>query len=201
MKKRLILGSIVFILLVCGLGVLISNYRYNDSLKYGGNEYLYLEYRNDTFYYDLNNSYNFEVEEINRINHKKWDMIHSEGDVFVLKNQVDDAIKYYGDDDNYDWFFVYEKDEDNIKIKEISISKEEIKYLYDIDNIKREKAILFDDIEKFGSIKKISKDKFVSGSLSICLYDGKWYWKSEIMTDDDKEYIVELPKSLTKKFK
>ena len=92
MKKRLILGSVVFILLVCGVGVLIFNYRYNDSLKYDGNEYLYLEYRNDTFYYDLNNSYNFEVEEINRINHKKWDMIHSEGDVFVLKSQVQQWI-------------------------------------------------------------------------------------------------------------
>ena len=162
MKKRLILGSVVFILLVCGVGVLISNYRYNDSLKYDGNEYLYLEYRNDTFYYDLYNSYDFEEEEIEKLDHKKWDMIYSEGDVFVLKEQVEDAIKYYGDDDNYDWFFIYEKDEDRVKTKEISVSKEELKYLYDIDNIKREKAILFDDIEKFGSIKKVSKDKFVS---------------------------------------
>lgn len=200
MRKRTILVCIIFIIVVCGVSVVISNYRYNDSLKYEDNEYLYLEYRNDTFYYDLYNSYDFEVEEIGKLDHKKWDMIYSEGDVFVLKEQVEDAIKYYGDDDNYDWFFIYEKDEERVKTKEISVSKEELKYLYDIDNIKREKAILFDDIEKFGSIKKVSKDKFVSGVMSICYYKGKWYWKSEIMSDDDKEYIIELPKSLTKKF-
>ena len=70
---------------------------------------------------------------VNRIEHNKWDMIYFNGDVFVAREDVSDAIKYYNNDDNYEWYIVIDEEYDELK-KKISINSDELEYLYDIDN-------------------------------------------------------------------
>ena len=57
----------------------------------------------------------------------------------------------------------------------------------------------FDDIEQFANITKISKDQTMFAVISLAKYKNNWYWKTEIMDDDDREYIIKLPSSLNQK--
>ena len=59
--------------------------------------------------------------------------------------------------------------------------------------------MVFDDIEMFADITKISKDKTIFALISLARVDKTWYWKTESMTDDDQEYIIKLPESLNNK--
>ena len=83
--------------------------------------------------------------------------------------------------------------------KSISISKEELKYLYDMENKSRKDTMKFDDIKEFASIKKISKDNTVYALISLANYKDSWYYKTEVMNDNDEEYIIDFPESLNKK--
>lgn len=83
----------------------------------------------------------------------------------------------------------------------IKITEDGLKFLNNIESIKREKAISFDKIEKMGSLKRVSKDKFIFVIISLAYYEGAWYWKTEIMNENDYEYIIELPTTLNKKIK
>ena len=59
--------------------------------------------------------------------------------------------------------------------------------------------MVFDDIEMFADITKISKDKTIFALISLARVNHTWYWKTEIMTDDDREYIIEVPETLNSK--
>lgn len=199
MKKGMFgFKCILIVALIVIVGSIVLDKENAETLKYDGKTYVYLEYRNDLFIYDYITDKEFEVDEIYPIKIGKWDGIYSEGDLYVEKSQIKEAINYYQDDDNYDWYFVYE-DGDNEREYPISIDKKEKKYLYDLDNKKKEVTITFDDIKYFGNIKKVSKDKTISGIITLANVDNKWYWKSEIMKDDLNEYVIALPSSLNKK--
>lgn len=51
----------------------------------------------------------------------------------------------------------------------------------------------------FADILKISKDGLVQGIVTLAQVDGKWYYKTEIMTDDDREYVIKIKESLNEK--
>lgn len=197
MKNKLLFVIILFaIMIIIGCLLFFTGDRYDYVIEYNGKKYVYLEYNSDIFTYGLNKNYNYEVDEIYPIEHDKWDIICLDGDLFVVKNQVREATKYYSDDKNYKWSFCIDVDDEVVE-ESITISEDELEELYKVDSVKKDKSIYFDEIEAFGSIKKTSKDGFISGITSVAYYNCEWYWKSEIMNDDDKEYIIELPVSLS----
>ena len=187
------LGSIV-------LSVVVEKDKMIDTIKYNGKTYVLLEYNLDIFTYYHNNSSNlyYEEDEIHLVPHEKWDVAYFNGDLFILDKQVKKATKYYTDDDNYDWYIAFD-DGDNIYKKSISIDKEELVYLYNIENNKDKLTITFNDIDMFADILKISKDELTQGIVTLALVEGNWYYKTETMTDDDREYVVKICDSLNNK--
>ena len=51
----------------------------------------------------------------------------------------------------------------------------------------------------FCDIVKISKDGLVQGLIVLAKVDDNWYYKTEVMTDDDREYVIKLSKLLSEK--
>ena len=174
----------------------------SDTISYNGKTYVYLEYNMDIFCYDFNgNGGYFEVDEICPVEHDKWDAVYFNGDLFVVKDQVKEAIAYYADDNNYKWSFILDIDDSEVEIP-ISINKEELKYLYNMEDMKREETMLFSEIQKFGTIKKTSHDNFISAIICLAYYKDSWYWRTEtidISQAGDPEYVIPLPKSLNNK--
>lgn len=174
-----------------------------DTITYQGNKYVYLEYNSDIFNYGYNNINNdyYEVDVIYPISHDKWDIIYSSEDLFVRDDQIEDAIEYYADDSNYEWSVVIEEGDSEV-VFPISVSNKELDYLYDMENMKRNETMLFDDIEKFGTLVKTSKDKLVYSTISLAYYKDSWYWRTEtidVTKENDPEYVIKLPDSLNKK--
>lgn len=169
-----------------------------DTIKYKGKTYVLLEYNMDILTYNFNSNEYYEEDKIIPVSNDKWDVVYFNGDLFVLENQVDEATNYYADDSNYEWYIVFDKDDKEIMFP-ISLNEEEIKYLYNIENISKDKTIKFDDIKQFASIVKISKDDFIQALTVLVYCDESWYWKTEIMNDYDEEYVIELPKSINEK--
>lgn len=197
LKISIIIISFIVILVFCGLINKKSNI---DTIKYDGKTYVLLEYNMDIFTYNHNNSNNMYYEEdvIHLVPHKKWNVVYFNGDLFILDKQVKKATKYYTDDYNYNWYIVFD-DGDKVYKKNISLNKEELVYLYNIEDNKDKLTITFNDIDMFADILKISKDELTQGVVTLAQVDGNWYYKTEIMIDDDKEYVVKMSDSLNKK--
>lgn len=199
--KRIGIVSIVIILFFLVFFLIFKNdNKYKDTVKYKGKTYVYLEYNADIFTYNYNGNDYLEEDIIHPIKHDKWNMVYFNGDLFVIKKQVKEAIAYYADDKNYEWFFVTEDDDTQI-IKPIHLTEEELEFIYSMDTLERDETILFSDIKLFGDITKVSKDKTITSLISLAYYKDNWYWKSEVMKDDDYEYAVKLPDSLNDKIK
>ena len=202
--KKYITNKITFIVLITVIAVLsiilmIINKEPNlDTVKYKDKTYYLLEYNQDVFTYNFYYNDYLEEELVQPIEHDKWDIVYLNGDLFLPKNEVKKATEYYSDDKNYDWFIIIEKD-DTETIIPLTITKEEIEFIYDLDNKERKETMVFDDIEMFADITKISKDKTIFALISLARVDKTWYWKTESMTDDDQEYIIKLPESLNNK--
>ena len=174
-----------------------------DTISYKGNTYNYLEYNADIFGYNFNGNDYYEEDVIYPIPHEKWDIVYCSGDLFVLDTMVEEAYAYYGDDNNYEWFVMVEDVnlEDATTIS-ISISPEELSYIYAMDDMEKDKTFFFDDIQKFGTLIKTSKDGLVSATIGLMYHDGDWYWRSEIIDESQEgwpEYIFRLPQSLIEK--
>ena len=200
-KKELIFIILVLVFLgIVFICIKKNNNKYVDTIKYEGKTYVLLEYNMDVFTYNYNNSNNTYYEEdiIHIVPNDKWNIAFFNGDLFVLENEVKEAAKYYSDDKNYEWFITFEKGDTEIK-KSIDISKKELEYLYNIESINKTKTIVFEDIIEFVDIVKVSKDGFISALMTLIQHKDGIFWKTEIMTDDDREYIVKLPDSLNKK--
>ena len=73
------------------------------------------------------------------------------------------------------------------------------KYISDKKLLNLTKIIIFDDIDMFCDIVKISKDGLVQGLIVLAKVDDNWYYKTEVMTDDDQEYVIKLSNSLSEK--
>lgn len=202
--KKYITNKITFIVLITVIAVLsiilmIINKEPNlDTVKYKDKTYYLLEYNQDVFTYNFYYNEYLEEEKIHPIKHEKWDIVYLDGDLFLPRDEVKKATEYYSDDKNYDWFIIIEKD-DTETIIPLIITEEELEYIYDLDNKERKKTMVFDDIEMFADITKISKDKTIFALISLARVDHTWYWKTESMTDDDREYIIEVPETLNSK--
>ena len=202
--KKYITNKITFIVLITVIAVLsiilmIINKEPNlDTVKYKDKTYYLLEYNQDVFTYNFYYNDYLEEELVQPIEHDKWDIVYLDGDLFLPRDEVKKATEYYSDDKNYDWFIIIEKD-DTETIIPLTITEEELEYIYDLDNKERKETTVFDDIEMFADITKISKDKTIFALISLARVNHTWYWKTEIMTDDDREYIIEVPETLNSK--
>lgn len=196
MKKGKIILIILTLLLIMSL--LIKKNNYNDTIKYENKTYILLEYNMDIFTYYFNSNNYYETDIIHPIYHNKWNIIYFNGDLFVLDKQIRKVTNYYKNDKNYDWYISFDEDDSEIR-KSVSINKDELMHLYNIENEERNDTITFSEIEKFASILKISKDSLVQGIITLVQVKEYWYYKTEIMTDDDREYVIKLPKSLNDK--
>ncbi|MBE6160498.1 MAG: hypothetical protein E7157_05595 [Lactobacillales bacterium] len=194
-NKNVIVLLLSFVMIIC---LILKQESFKDTISYKGKTYVNLEYNMDIFTYGFNSNEYYEEDIIHPIKHKKWDAVYFDGDLYILDKQVKEAKKYYKDDNNYEWFIVFDINDEEVK-KSISISKEELKYLYDMENKSRKDTMKFDDIKGFASIKKISKDNTVYALISLANYKDSWYYKTEVMNDNDEEYIIDLPESLNKK--
>lgn len=200
MKKIMkIIIPLILIVFLLTISILITdNNKYKDTITYKGKTYELLEHNMDIFTYFYNSNTYLEEDKIHKVSHNKWDILYFNGDLFVLDKQVKKVTKYYQDDKNYNWFITYERDDLLIE-KEINLTKKELDYLYNIESIKKEQTMTFDDIKQFVDIEKVSKDNLIKGRTNFVNYQDSFYWKTEIMTDDDREYIIKLPESINNK--
>lgn len=200
MKKKLVKIFILVISLVILLVLFLVMNKNNDTdtIKYDGKNYVLLEYNMDVFTYNHNSNSYYEEDIIHPISHNKWDVVYFNGDLFVLKNEISDAEKYYANDKNYDWYIVFDNEDEMIK-KSVSISEKERSDLYNLETAKKSRTITFNDIDMFADILKVSKDGLVQAVIVLAQVDNDWYYKTEIITDDDKEYVVKISDSLNNK--
>lgn len=191
---------LVFLALILFTIFFIKDSKHNDSVNYNGETYELLEYNNDIFTYNFNNNAGayFEVDIISPVFNKKWDIVYFDGDLFVRKDHVNAATKYYSLDSNYDWFIFYEEEDKEEKVS-IVLDEKEIEYLYDMEKMKREDTMVFSDIKMFINIVKVSKDDFIYALINLVYCHDKLYWKTEVMNDFDEEYIIPLSDSLKEK--
>lgn len=202
--KKYLTSKITFVVLIALIAIisivliLINKEPNLDKVKYKDKTYYLLEYNQDVFTYNFYYNDYLKEELVQPIEHDKWDIVYLNGDLFLPKNEVKKATEYYSDDKNYDWFIIIEKD-DTETIIPLTITEEELEYIYDLDNKERKETMVFEDIEMFADITKISKDKTIFAPISLARVDHTWYWKTEIMTDDDREYIIEVPETLNSK--
>ena len=194
-KYILLFFIVLFIILI---GIFIADNKYVDTVKYKGNTYALLEYDSDNFTYYHNSDDFYEEDIVYPVSHNKWNVVYFNDDLFVLDKEVKVAKKYYSNDNNYNWFIVFDSDDSDVK-KSISLTKNELKNLYNIERSKKKIDITFDEINKFGDLLKVSKDGLVQGIVTLAQVDGNWYYKTEVMTDDDKEIVIELEKTLNDK--
>ena len=194
-KYILLFFIVLFVILI---GIFFGNNKYVDTVKYKGNTYVLSEYDSDIFTYYHNSNSFYEEDIIHPVSHNKWNVVYFNDDLFVLDKEVKIAKKYYSNDSNYKWFIVFNGDDSDVK-KSISLTKNELKNLYNIESSKKKIDITFDEINKFGDLLKVSKDGLVQGIVTLAQVDGNWYYKTEVMTDDDKEIVIELEKTLNDK--
>ena len=199
MKKKIIKVLIVVIVVVIfSVFILIQKNNRLDTIKYNGKNYVLLEYNMDIFTYNHNSNHYYEVDMIHPVVHNKWDTIYFNGDLFIVDKQVKKATRYYSDDKNYDWYIVFDIEDNEVK-KSISINNDELSYLYKMDKIERNETIVFEQIDMFADILKVSKDGLVQAVVTLAQVDNYWYYKTENMTEDDREYVIKITESLNEK--
>lgn len=182
------------------------SFRNDDTLKYDGDKYVPVQFSQDIFTYFYNGDEYFEEDKSYPINGAEWKLLYNSGDLFCIKDKSAEASAYYCSDENYDWFVTISgADVEDETTYPLIITEEELSYIYGVEDMEKEKAIFFEEIEKFGSLSKVSKDGIVVGITELAYYDGSWYWRSEIIDEsrekDDSwpEYVQKLPDSLSKR--
>ena len=196
--KTFIIIAAVFIL--CCIAVVITKKggQHRDIVRYEGKTYELLEYNMDIFTYFYNSNEYLEVDEVHPVSSESFDAVYFDGDIFIDEKQVGKAKKYYADDKNYSWFVAFDKNDSVVKMP-LHITSDELEYLYNMENAQKREAFTFDDIEMFSSIVKESRDGFIFALTTLARCSDKWYWKTEIMNDNNEEYMVPLPETLNRK--
>jgi len=198
-NKKIFVFFLIFVLTTVIFFMLqIDDNKYSDSITYKGKTYVLLKYNTDVFNYNFKSNDYYKEDIIHDVSHNKWDIIYFNGDLFILDKQIKEATKYYADDNNYKWFIIFYKDSLEEKVP-TSLNEEELKYLYNMENIKKIKTMTFGDIKQSADIVKESKDGLVQSLINLVHYEDSWYWKTKIMTDNEEEYIINLPVSLNDK--
>lgn len=209
MKKVLIVVAVL-----CGLAVLFAlpgmlwkDVTPPDSIEYKGENYVFLDYPRDIFYYDYNGteSSNFEVEGTYPLTDSQWLMLWNEEDIYCMESDLEAASAYYGSDENYDWFIVVDDDEEITY--PLELSADDIEGVYALEHAERDTSIFFEEIEKFGSLIKVSKDGFIKATIGLAQYEGDWYWRTETIDEENEkdgtwaEYVCNVPESVNEKMK
>lgn len=180
-----------------------------DIVTYEGNEYVFLEYPENEFYYDYNgNAHDTfdEVDGIYPVDSPKWEIIWNGGDLCCIKDKADEANNYYADDENYDWYVGIDTEEE-LEFYPVNITDSECEAIYGFEEMEKATSVFMEEFDVHGSIIKISKDGIVRGTISIVKYDGNWYWKSEVIDESREkdgtwpEYVQPLPETLDRKVK
>ena len=172
-----------------------------DTLSYGGETYCYLSFPGDIFYYDLREAMDYEEDAVLPIPHDRWKLVYRDGDLFVLESQWETAVADYADDENYTWSVLVEDPQtEETHVVPVTVSADDRAFIYNMENIKGDTTLFFDDIELFGSLVKTHKDGVISASTSLAYHADTWYWRSETIDDSVEgwpEYVVPLPNSIT----
>lgn len=171
-----------------------------DTVNYEGRTYIYLECNEDIFYYDLNVSTYLEEDIIHPIPSETWDVVYYNGNVFILDSDLQNAKAYYGDDSNYEWSVEIDStDSEDIYTYPLSVSADELEVIYGFEDAEKDTTLLFDEMEKFAMLKKTSADGLICASISLACYDGAWYYRSEVIDEQQEgwpEYVYKLPNGL-----
>ncbi len=174
----------------------------NDTVKYEGEKYTLLQYPMDIFFYDLAEGVDgYREDETVPLKGSWWPMVYNNGDVFCDEDDIYDANAYYNNHENYYWYVIIET-EDEEKTYPIEISIEDFGYIYRMEDMDKETAIFFEEIEKQGSLIKTSKDGFIEGRTGLAQYKGRWYWRTEIIDESREcdgewpEYVIPLPETV-----
>lgn len=205
LKNKALLALIIAVVItIAGTIAVLSaraNNKWRDTVYYEGETYVTLQYNMDIFTYLFNANAYYDEETVQPVPHDKWKIVYFGGDLFVLEKQIKEAEKYYANDDNYKWFVAFDED-DTVRRVPLPISDDELEYLYDMESIPRSETMTFDEIKQFADIVKISNDGLVYAVISLAQYKDSWYWKTEIIDDsrdDNAEYVIKLPDSLSEK--
>lgn len=201
MKNIRVFIILIMIIILSSAGIVASQLN-RDQIKYSGQTYVPLQLPLDpyTYFYDKE----FEVyDEDTRVllEDGNFQLLYANEDLYVLKEEAKEAKKYYSQDENYQWYLV-EDTAYGEEIKPLSLTEIDLDYISDVEDHDRDMTLFFEDYEKLGSLKKISKDKAISGILSLGYYQDKWYWRSEIIDESQEEdgtwpeYVQEMPESV-----
>ncbi len=202
MKKMATIA--VSLLIVCLTMAGCSN---EDTLAYNGEKYVPVEFNQDIFSCGFGVGGEFETDVTYPVKKAQFDMIHNSGDLYVTENQAGAAANYYQDDANYDWQISIFSEEGDDAVSPIQITQEELDYIYEMEDQEKDLAIFFEEIQQQATLIKMSKDGIARGSIELALYDGQWYWRSEIIDENKEkdgtwaEYVYPMPKSFQDKIK
>lgn len=160
--------------------------------------YIYLDYKEDIFYYFYYNTEYIEEDQLLEVKHDKWKFLFYNEDLFIREKDYKEAKEYYDNDKNYSFYLNIEEEYTSTTYP-IDIYKDELQKIYNMNNIINKDTLKFEDIEKHGSLTKKSKDGKITGIISLAYVKNNWYYRTEIMNDNDEEYVVKLPDSLNKR--
>ena len=195
---------VVFLLL---LGCLLMVSCHSDSdrpnyeiLKYNNDEYFLIQYENSVFNYGYNGNEYIEEDTIYPVNDA---ILYMSGDLYYIEKghkEYEESLKL---DDNFNWFVSVDEE------KEIPLvlTESEIAFFDNVEDQERDLSIYVDEIEKFATLSKVSKDGMIRATTELAYYQGKWYWRSEIINEEREkdgtwpEYVYEIPQSLGNKIK
>lgn len=199
MKKIAIISFLLLIIVVAAVVTTPDT----DVVKYEGEKYSILGYPADIFMYDLaQGADNYEEDETVPLDGSQWRMVYNNCDVYCHTDDFDDANAYYNNHENYVWYVTIE-DGDKEFTYPLEISMEDFEYIYRMEDMDKETAIFFDEIETQGSLIKISKDGFIEGRTGLAEYQGQWYWRTETIDENRErngewpEYMIPLPETVT----
>lgn len=173
-----------------------------DTVTYRNRTYVLLEYNPNIFNYDLKESIEYEEDTVYPIKDGTWDTIYYNGDLFIIENNIDNALAYYNNTKNYSWSVsVYLENDDEEIIIPLSMTDGEKAEILSFTDAKMTETVLFDDIEIHAMLVLTSDDGLLSASTSICQKDDCWYWRSEVIDENAEgwpEYIAKLPEGVSK---
>ncbi len=173
---------------------------FSDTITYDDKTYELLEYPEDIFRYSYYTE-EYPEHDLFHVSNEYRDAVYKSENLYIEKSEIEDAILYYADDENYSWFVsVNHPDYEDERTYAIDITEEDLDYIYSMEDMEKEMTVFFDRIEIFGTLKKISRDGLVCASADLYYINSAWYWNSgEIDTDTEgwPEYAIPLPESLS----
>ncbi len=197
--KKIIIPIIITILTLISITIAYNYKKFgNNEIFYKLNKYVCLDFKEDIFYYYYNNTEYLEEDYILEIEDNNWKYIYHNEDLYIRKKDYKDAKKYYDNDKNYSYYLNIEEEYTSTTYP-IDIYNDEIQKIYNMNNIINKDKLKFEDIEKHGSLTKKSKDGKITGIISLAYVKNNWYYRTEIMNDNDEEYVVKLPDTLIKR--